>query len=204
MKPGVKFLHSLFEVTHVEFQAYDITNHRLLFSSGVVHRLLGYSEDKYTQLSDDFYKSIVHPDDYQTVLQTIDKIKQAKSGDVFEMTVRLLKSDGCYAWVYSRQMIYERASKNNICTIIREVEDVTRLIELEDQLREKVEQLETISFKNSHLLRGPVASIIGLIGLIEDHGIAGDHNRQIMHYLKETITKLDGVIHEINHAAQID
>ena len=204
MRPGVKFLHSLFEVTHVEFQAYDISNHKLLFSSGVVCQLLGYTESEYAALSGDFYKNIVHPDDFGKVQQTIDKITRSNSGDVFEMTVRLRKRDGEYVWVYSRQMIYERNHKNNICTIIREVEDVTKLIELQDELEEKVEQLKLVSYKNSHLLRSPVASIIGLVDLIEEHGVTGDHNKQILHFLKETISKLDEVIHEINDAARVD
>ncbi len=203
MKPGIKFLHSLFEVTHVEFQTYDITNHKLLFSSGLAHQLLGYSEEEYNNLSHDFYRDIIHPDDYKKVEQTIEKLKRSKSGDVIEMTIRLLKSNGIYIWVYSRQMIYERMDKNNICTIIRVAEDITRLIELQNALKEKVEQLETISFKNSHLLRSPVASIIGLVDLIEEHGISGDHNRQILHFLKDAITKLDGVIHEINDVARM-
>jgi PAS domain S-box-containing protein len=203
MRPGVKYLHSLFEVSHVEFQAYDVSNHKLVFSSGVAHQLLGYSEDEYSGLSHDFYKNIVHPDDFQKVQQTIDKIIQSKSGEVIEMTVRLRKSDGFYIWVYSRQMIYERNPNNHI-TIIREVEDVSRLVELQNELKEKVEQLKVVSFKNSHLLRSPVASIIGLVDLIEEHGITGEHNRQILHFLKEAITKLDAVIHEINDVARLD
>lgn len=204
MRLGVKFLHSVFEVAHVEFQAYDIANHRLVFSSGAICQLLGYSEEEYLALSSDFYKNVIHPDDFRIVQQTIERVKQAKSGDVIEMTVRVRKKDGTYIWVYSRQMIYERKYKNNICTIIREVEDVTRLIELENELKERVEQLKLVSYKNSHLLRSPVASIIGLVDLIEEHRISGDHNMQVMHFLKETITKLDEVIREINDAARVN
>ncbi len=204
MKPGVKFLHSLFEVTHVEFQAYDLSNHILLFSSGMICKLLGYSQDEYVKLSNDFYKNIVHPDDFQLVQQTINKLIHSKSGEVIEMTVRLRKSDGYYIWVYSRQMIYERNHKDHICTIIREVGDVTKLIELQGELKEKVELLKVISYTNSHQLRGPVASIIGLVDLIEEHEITSEHNRQILDFLKEAIIKLDNVIHEINDLARIN
>jgi PAS domain S-box-containing protein len=173
----------------------------VVFSSGVVHQLLGYSAEEYVNLSNDFYKSIVHPDDCEKVQQTIDKIIQSKSGDVIEMTARLRKSDGNYIWLCSRQMIYERHSSNNICTIFREVADVTKLIELQEKLEEKVEQLKTVSFKNSHLLRSPVASIIGLVDLMEEHGITGEHNLQILRFLKDTVVKLDEVILEINDVA---
>lgn len=204
MRPGVKFLHSLFEIAHVEFQAYDLNNSKLLFSSGVLHELVGYTADEYAGMSGEFYKKLIHPDDYQTVLQAIAKIKHAKKGEVIEMTVRMLRHDGAYIWVYSRQMIYERNDESNICSIIREVEDVTELVELQEQLKAKVEQLQLVSYKNSHLLRSPVASIIGLVDLIEERGISGDHNRQILQFLKEAITKLDEVIHEINDLAKSD
>lgn len=204
MRPGTKFLHSLFEVTHVEFQTYDILNHKLLFSSGVVQQLLGYTPDEYLKLSEDFYKNILYPDDLKMVENTIDKLLHAKDGQVVEMTVRLRKHSGDYIWVYSRQMIYEKNPVNHICTIIREVEDVTQLVELQEELKAKVNQLKVVSFKNSHLLRSPVASIIGLVDLVEEHGITSEHNRQILYYLKEAIVKLDDVIHEINDSARID
>jgi signal transduction histidine kinase len=117
------------------------------------------------------------------------------------MTVRLLRHDGNYIWAYSRQMLLEQKSGKETKTIIREVEDVTYIVELEAQLKEKVEKLQHISYQNSHLLRSPVASIIGLVDIIEDHGIVGDHNLQIFGYLKKTIEKLDQVIHEINDIA---
>ena len=204
MRPGTKFLHSLFEVSHVEFQTYDILNHKLLFSSGVVQQLLGYTPDEYLKLSEDFYKNILYPDDLKIVENTIDKLLHAKDGQVVEMTVRLRKHSRDYIWVYSRQMIYEKNPVNHICTIIREVEDVTQLVELQEELKAKVNQLKVVSFKNSHLLRSPVASIIGLVDLVEEHGITSEHNRQILYYLKEAIVKLDNVIHEINDSARID
>ena len=203
MKPEGRFLNSLFEVTHVEFQTYDLFNHRLLFSSGLIHRLLGYSADEYADLSDEFYKSIVHPDDYQLVQQAMDKLMHSKDGEVVEMTIRLRRIDGVYLWVHSRQMIYEKNPANHICTTIREVEDVTQLVEIQHELKAKVEQLKVISYNNSHLLRSPVASIIGLIDLVEEHEITSEHNKQVLQFLKESIIKLDSVIYEINNLARL-
>ena len=204
MGPGFKFLHSLFEVAHVEFQSYDLYNHQLVFSSGLAQKLLGYSEDEYFKLSDDFYKKIVHPDDLQLVQKTISKIIESKEGDVIEMTVRMRKSDGAYLWTDSRQMILERNFNEHVFTIIREVEDVTKLIDVKNELEEKVKQLKQVSYKNSHLLRGPVASIIGLVDLVDEQGITSENNLQIFNFLKETITILDGAIHDINDAARVE
>jgi PAS domain S-box-containing protein len=202
MKANLKFLNSLFEVAHVEYQTYDITNHKLIFSSGFAHKILGYSMEEYYKLSDDFFKELVHPDDRQTVLDSVNKIIHSSAPEVVEMTVRVRKHDGDFLWVHSRQMVYEKDEINNICTVIRESKDVTEVVLLEDALREKVKQLQTISYKNSHLLRSPVASIIGLINLVEEHHLISQHNIEIFNYLKHAIEKLDTVIHEINNIAK--
>lgn len=201
MKPNNRFLRSVFEVAHVEFQEYDLGKHRLLFSSGVATKILSYTADEYFALSGDFYKKIVHPDDWSKVQETHEKLVQSNTGEIIEMTIRLLRHDGNYIWAYSRQMVLDRKPNGDIKSIIREVEDVTYMVELEAELKEKVERLQTISYQNSHLVRSPVASIIGLIDIIEDHGIMGDHNMQILEYLKQTVKKLDTVIHEINNIA---
>ena len=166
--------------------------------------MLGYPEDELVDLSGDFYKSIIHPADFHIMLETIKKILQLKNSQVIEMTLRVRRSDGHYIWVNSRQMIYQRTPDGKVCSIFREVEDVTKVVELEHKLEAKVEQLKVVSYKNSHLLRSPVANIIGLVGLIEEQGITSERNRQIFHFLKEAITKLDDVIHEINNAARVD
>jgi PAS domain S-box-containing protein len=202
MKPGIKFLRSVLEVAHVEFQTYDVAHHKLLFSSGVAVKMLGYSPDEYRDLSTDFYKNIIHPDDLEAVEHAISMVCRAKVGEIIQMTIRVRKKGGDYIWVYSRQMIYQKDEEKSICTIVREVEDVTRLVEIQNQLKEKVEQLKIVSYKNSHLLRSPVASVIGLVGLIEEQGITTDHNREVFAYLKEAIVKLDEVIHEINDASR--
>lgn len=199
----MNFLYSVFEVSHVEFQAYDLNDHKLLFSSGLAHKILGYPVGEYFQLSNNFFEELIHPDDRNKVRETVDRIYASKQDVIVEMTVRLKKHDGNYIWVYSRQMVTERDPRGAPSTIVRVSEDVTKFIELQDQFRQKVEQLKTISYKNSHLLRSPVASIVGLISLVEEQGITSEHNIQIFRYLRQAIEKLDTVIHEINDIAHL-
>jgi PAS domain S-box-containing protein len=204
MKPDIKFLQSLFEVSHIEYQSYDLTSQKLVFSSGVAHQLLGYSVEQYYSFSDHYFKELVHPEDRQKVEETIQKVYNAKDGEVVEMTVRLRRADGNYIWLYSRQMILERADNGHHCSIIREAEDITSFKELQAKLCEKVNQLQSISYTNSHQLRSPVASIIGLMGLIEEKHITSEHNLEVFGYLKQTISKLDTIIREINEMTRHD
>ncbi len=196
-------LRSIIEVSHVEFQSYDVQRHQLICSSGLAQKILGYTKEEYFKLSRDFYKDLVHPDDLQKVHNNIDKLIHSAKGEIVENTARYRRSDGNYIWLYTRKIISEWDEKGNPSTITTVAEDITDVLQLQDQLREKVEQLEAISYKNSHLVRSPVASIIGLVNLIEEKDITSEHNMQIFHFLKQAIEKLDSVIHEINDLSQV-
>jgi PAS domain S-box-containing protein len=169
----------------------------------MLSKILGYSPEEYNRHSSDFYKELIHPADRQKVLDHIQKICYSSQGQIIEMTVRVRRIDGQYIWVYSRQMVMERNIHTGACVIIREVQDVTEYIKLQDALERKIEQLQVISYKNSHLVRSPVASILGLVNMIEEQGITGEHNMQVLSYLKKAIEKLDGLIHEINDLTKL-
>jgi len=202
MEPNKKFLRSLIEVSHIEFQSYDFHRHQIIFSSGLSQRVLGYSKDEFYKLSRNFYEGMIHPDDIPKVHEAIEKIIHSSGDEVIEMTARYRKADGNYIWLYTRKLVSERDKDGNPRTITTVAEDVTEMIQLQDEFREKVRQLELISYKNSHQIRSPVASIIGLINLIEVRDIASPHNLKIFTFLKQAIEKLDTVIREINDLCQ--
>jgi PAS domain S-box-containing protein len=203
MQPEGKFLKSLIEVSHIEFQSYDFYHHELIFSSGFAQQILGYSKDEYSKFSRKFYEDLIYPDDIPMMHEAINKIIHSSPGEIIEMTARYKRSNGNYIWMYTRKVVSERDKQGYPCTITTIAEDITKLIELQDQLKEKVKLLQAISYKNSHMLRSPVASIIGLINIIEEKDTMSPHNLKIFNFLKQAIEKLDSVVHEINEISQM-
>ena len=122
----------------MEYQSYDLTSQKLIFSSGVASQLLGYSPEQYAGFSNHYFKELVHPDDRQRVEETIRKIYHAKDQEIVEMTVRMRRADGAYCWLYSRQMILDRAHDGKHCAVIRVAEDITDFKELQAKLFDKV------------------------------------------------------------------
>jgi len=196
-----KFLKSIIEVSHIEFQSYSVDRRELICTSGLAQDILGYSSDEFYMLSRNFYEPLVHPDDIDTLHESIKQLLDSTDKQIIETTLRYRKADGDYIWAYTRKAITERNEKGEPSAITTVAEDVTDLIFLKNELKEKVSQLQTISWKNSHLLRPPVANIMGLISQIEEKEITSTHNVQIFHYMKQAIEKLDTVIHEINDEA---
>jgi signal transduction histidine kinase len=115
-----------------------------------------------------------------------------------ETTARFKRSNGDYLWIYTRKMVYQRDADNKPSVIITVAENITEMVDILEQLKEKTSRLKLISWKNSHELRAPVANIIALLDLIEEEHIVNTHNLEVFTYLKATIAKLDRVILEMN------
>ncbi|MFN4946949.1 MAG: hypothetical protein ACK5FG_09585, partial [Chryseotalea sp.] len=115
---------------------------------------------------------------------------------------------------YSKTLaaVNEKISSQNEEIIFKSEELQTlneKLSELNEKLEIKVEertkqvfdrnlQLEEYAFINSHKLRGPVASILGLIHLFEKQLISQDEFSETLLKLKNSSIKLDRIIAEIN------
>jgi hypothetical protein len=101
---------------------------------------------------------------------------------------------------------HRREYEAKIRTHKREIERVNasleerikgRTMELEDQNR----QLAEYAFINSHLLRGPLCRMLGLINLI-DHTDIQNKEKELISHLKSSGEELDDVVKKINSAIE--
>jgi nitrogen-specific signal transduction histidine kinase len=74
--------------------------------------------------------------------------------------------------------------------------DSTERKEREDQIRRQNEQLRDIAWMQSHLTRQPLATILGLVNILDKKSLTDD-NKKIIGMLEETVGKLDQVIRDI-------
>lgn len=74
--------------------------------------------------------------------------------------------------------------------------DITNEINQLEQLKKYNQKLEEIAFKASHEVRAPVASILGLMQLIDFNDLSGD-NRKALVYMKDSGEKLDHTVRDI-------
>ncbi|SFC24971.1 Tetratricopeptide repeat-containing protein [Flexibacter flexilis DSM 6793] len=58
------------------------------------------------------------------------------------------------------------------------------------------DQIEQFAFMNAHQIRGPVATMLGLINMIESENMLAQH-KDIEGYLKTTANKMDMMIHQV-------
>ena len=75
--------------------------------------------------------------------------------------------------------------------------DVTERVNYIKAVEEQNEKLREISWIQSHVVRAPLARILGLISLIKDLKANGIEKEEIMDYLEISANELDRVIREI-------
>ena len=81
--------------------------------------------------------------------------------------------------------------------------DVTERVNYIKAIEEQNEKLREISWMQSHVVRAPLARILGLISLIKDLKANGIEKEEIMDYLEISANELDLVIREITNKTTV-
>jgi PAS domain S-box-containing protein len=81
--------------------------------------------------------------------------------------------------------------------------DVTERVNYIKAVEEQNEKLREISWIQSHVVRAPLARILGLISLIKDLKANGIEKAEIMDYLEISANELDQVIREITNKTNV-
>lgn len=82
--------------------------------------------------------------------------------------------------------------------------DSTSKIQFQKSLIKKIEQLKDVSYLNSHLIRKPIASLLGLTNLIRENVIDAKEFKNIAEYIYECSVELDEVVKQVNNKINKD
>lgn len=107
--------------------------------------------------------------------------------------IEVEKTNGAGWWKFIIFPVYDL--DNNMLGIAHNVQDITTQKLNEIEICNQNEQLKKIAWQQSHEVRKPVSTILGLINLIESKK-ENDITLEL-EYLKQAATELDNVIHEI-------
>lgn len=103
---------------------YEVNNNRNKISKKWAE-LLGYCED---ELSDDIseWRDRIHPDDYATVMQTLEEYLAGKS-KFYSIEHRLKCKDNSWKWILARGMIVERDSLFRPTRMVGTITDISKM-----------------------------------------------------------------------------
>ncbi|WP_448698414.1 PAS domain S-box protein [Mucilaginibacter sp. AW1-3] len=135
----------------------------------------------------------VHPDDVHIIDKAFREILTCEKIDVHSH--RYQDAEGNWRWLQTvaTNCLNDPAINGYICNTT----DVTLLKERELRITEQNEKLKEIAQINSHELRKPVASILGVMQLMNEEIIKDELNITILGHLKTLTEELDGITKRI-------
>jgi PAS domain S-box-containing protein len=133
----------------------------------------------------------IHPDDKEYTYSQLSKI--LKESQIAIKPFRFKNRDNEWRWIetIATNQLHEPAL-NGIVTNSRDVTDrVLRIQSIEEQNR----KLKNIAWNQSHVVRAPVARLLGLVGLLQEEGcLKKIEKEKILKYILESAEEIDHVI----------
>jgi len=124
---------------NVGFWDYDYTTGEV-FISPMAYTIFGYLP-KEIEPAEELYEKIIHPDDYDEVIQRLKTF--FISGEVLEMELRIRKKGGEYTWIHSKSRIVRDEYENKL-RATGTITDISGQKRIELELRQNKEDLTQI------------------------------------------------------------
>lgn len=179
-----------------------ITRHDLLgfynYVSTSSYTLLGYSPD---DLVGKNAYDFLHPDDASNVKDGMNDFLKVGLG-IHTTSYRYKKKDGSYIWIESTNKLTFKDGSDEIEGVISISRDISERKLFETKLEEKIKELDTFIYRSSHDLKGPLASLQGLVNVAktEVHDIVAN---QYISLIERSINHLDNILMDLLNITRI-
>jgi PAS domain S-box-containing protein len=161
-------------------------------------KLFGYNPLTETiDTEDRSWGNYIFPPDKAHILKSINEALADPEVTYWSEEYRYLKADNTIAFICDQGYII-RNSDYKAVRMVGAMHDITQSKEKEQQILRQNERLMEVALINSHELRRPVATILGLVELFDKTSIRDQENREIIEHLETTAAELDGVVRRIN------
>lgn len=174
---------------------WDAVNDRVTWNHGA-YTLFGYQPNAVANSS--WWLNKVHPDDRERVLNTL-RGYMTNTAAFFEQQYRLLCDNGRYKNVLSRgYIIRENQKAVRVVGLLQDIDPIIEKQRIIRRLHQQGKGLREIARINSHEIRRPVVSILGITQLLTDrYNDDPILNNQLINWLHSSTSELDDIIHKL-------
>jgi PAS domain S-box-containing protein len=171
---------------------WDLKTNDVYWSENL-YNIFGFTPEEAHQNKNWWINHIHRDDRIDTIKLLKNCLRKKESGWTAEYRLKCKNDD--FKYVYNRgYIIYDK--QNSPVSIIGAIQDMSALKEREIEIINQNNKLKEIAQINSHDLRRPVTSILGLISLLNNDNLT-DENKVVIDYLQKATWELDQVIHTI-------
>lgn len=114
---------------------YDMESDRNIYINHGIDDLLGYTPEEIDQMGSNLLPTLIHPDDFHVVHETMTKLLGVPDGEHVAAEYRMQHKNGEWRWFLSRDAVFERAEDGTIKKTLGIIHDITERKEWEKALQ---------------------------------------------------------------------
>ena len=194
------------EATNDAIWDWNILENTLYWGAGF-KSLFGYKIEKTTPTLESWTNHI-HPEDREWVLKSIYGVLEKPDQSNWIAEYRYQINDGTFADVIDRGIVI-RDEKGNPIRMVGAMNDITERKNFEisrsryvSQIEIQNEKLKNIAWTQSHIVRAPLARMLGIMNVIEDNNKSLDDTLIWLKHLRDSANELDEIIKDMVDKAQ--
>jgi|GEM_PF-832146 len=126
--------------------------------------------------------------------KVVKALQEAKVGEVSEVEIKLLNADKEFSfWTVRISPVF--SENGSLESIWVHVKDLTAMKKQMQELKAENERLRDMALQPSHILRGPLSTILGILELIDKKQLDKE-NQKLFDYLKPLAAEIDHTIRQ--------
>lgn len=194
------------EATNDAVWDWNILENMLYWGAGF-QKLFGHQIEK-TSPTLESWTNHIHPDDREWVLQSLNAALEKPEQSNWIAEYRYQMNDGTFADVIDRGIVI-RDEKGIPIRMVGAMNDITEQKNFEisrgnyvSQIEKQNEKLKNIAWTQSHIVRAPLAKMLGIMNVIEDNNNNIEDAVMWLKHLRDSANELDEIIREMVNKAQ--
>ncbi|MEA4909244.1 MAG: PAS domain S-box protein, partial [Anaerolineaceae bacterium] len=134
LRESQNFVRKIVETTPNLVYIHDMETLQIVYCNAKVAEVLGYTVEEIIAAQSGFFSSKFHPDDQEAMRKHREDMLLARDGEIFDITYRMIRKDGSWAWLRSQESIFLRNPDGSTRQIIGTAEDVTEQLRAREAL----------------------------------------------------------------------
>ncbi|MCF8254403.1 MAG: PAS domain S-box protein [Bacteroidia bacterium] len=183
------------KATHDSIWELDIKLGKVMRLGDGFEILFGYKKEHQNNEELNYY-NLVHPDDIAALKESEELAFNDCSVQNWEHNYRFLKANGEYAFVHDRGFIL-RDEYGKAYKMIGATQDITEVVKHTKAIEEQNRKLREIAWIQSHVVRAPLARMMGIVSILEDEELSSESFKTWVGHFVKSSQELDCIIKDI-------
>lgn len=185
----------LFQLSPIPMFLFDLETYRFLDVNKATIRHYGYSSEEFLSMT---IKDIRPEEDIPELEKAVDLSKD-KDSFYFEGVFRHRKKNGDIIFVDIRSNIVLNKGKKAIIVLAN---DITERFKHIKTIENQNKKLRDIAWMQSHVVRAPLARMMGLINVINDEDLSDKEMVEYLAHIMDSAKELDTIVKDVVDQSQ--